>query len=86
MLTADPSKIRPNCFGPAGEASAPIPIDAKSLDVAENAAVKTTGFKAEWRDVVETQGFDETFGIEIGCLNSNGPKIGTFLGGGGAIL
>jgi hypothetical protein len=44
---AVPSRTLPSCFGPAGVASAPIPMEERSLDVAESDAVRTAGFNTE---------------------------------------
>lgn len=69
VLTAVPSKILPKIFGPAGEKSAPIPMADKSLDVAESAALKTTGFNTAFRDVVvETEVLDATVWLYLGGL------------------
>ena len=41
----------PNCFGPAGVARAPMPMEERSLAMAEKDAVSTVGFSRPLSDV-----------------------------------
>jgi len=47
-----PSKTRPRNLGPLGVARAPIPMEERSLAVADMEAVRTVGSSIDWRATV----------------------------------
>jgi len=60
-LTAWPSRMLPNCFGPAGVARAPMPMEERSLAMAEKDAVSTVGFSRPLSDVDDDDDDDDDF-------------------------
>lgn len=69
---AVPSRTLPSCFGPAGVASAPIPMEERSLDVAESDAVRTAGFNTECNSdddlFIGIAGLNGEFNVAVGDI------------------